>query len=304
MSHYAGAVPDTLTRTTDWLTTAPCHTDPDTMFDTTDAGVEAAKEFCRRCPAVERCLQWALDTGEQHGVWGGLSEQERRQLRRGGGRPVSIEEFTGTREPRRMVNTFEESWDMYAKPDGEHTLWTGPKVVYRSQPRTQTTPNRLSFYLDRGNWPDGDVKRMCPVDGCVHPAHLKDRAERDANPPTADTYRELIAAHTEPLPGGHLRWTGARKPFVAGRETTPGQVAFFADRGRPAVGTVRARCGVSGCVNAEHLSDQQERGACGTRAGDQLHRRLREPACGACRVANTQADNRLRSTGTTRLVTV
>ena len=81
MSHYAGSVPDTLTRTTDWLTTAPCRTDPDTMFDTTDAGVEAAKEFCRRCPAVERCLQWALDTGEEHGVWGGMSEDERRPLR-------------------------------------------------------------------------------------------------------------------------------------------------------------------------------------------------------------------------------
>ena len=308
MSHYAGSVPDTLTRTTDWLTTAPCRTDPDTMFDTTDAGVEAAKEFCRRCPAVERCLQWALDTGEEHGVWGGMSEKERRALKRRGARPVSIDEFTGTHEPRRTVTTFEEAWDLYTRPDGEHTLWIGPKVIYRPRPQSQITPNRLSFTLDRGHEPEGDVKRTCLVDGCVNPGHLADRTERAAHaaasPPTPAIYQALVAAHSEPVPGGHLRWTGPRKPVVGGREITPGQAAFYADRGRAAVGSVRAGCGAAGCVNAKHLSDQEERGACGTRAGYLLHRRLREPACSARRVANTQANNRLRSTGTTRLVTV
>ncbi|MFK0124933.1 WhiB family transcriptional regulator [Streptomyces nigra] len=306
MSHYAGAVPDTLTRPTDWLATAPCKTDPDVMFDTSTAGVEKAKSICRTCPVIDRCLQWALDTGEEHGVWGGLSEQDRRTLKRNAGRPISIDEFTGTHEPRRPVASFEESWDLYAKPDGEHILWTGPKVIYQSQSKTQTTPNRLSFYLDRGHWPEGDTKRMCPAEGCVHPKHLADRAERAANPPappTQDDYRALLDKHTEALPGGHVRWTGPAKPFVGGRETTPGKVAFFAGRGRPAVGAVRATCGVSGCVEVSHLSDQEDRGACGTRVGYLLHRRLREPACSACRVANTAANNRLRRTGTTRVTT-
>jgi WhiB family redox-sensing transcriptional regulator len=44
---------------------------------------EQAKAVCRRrCPVQEQCLQWALDTGQSIGVWGGTSENERRALKR------------------------------------------------------------------------------------------------------------------------------------------------------------------------------------------------------------------------------
>ena len=42
----------------------------------------AAKAVCHRCPVREVCLRWALETGQDFGVWGGLTEQERRRLRR------------------------------------------------------------------------------------------------------------------------------------------------------------------------------------------------------------------------------
>lgn len=40
-----------------------------------------AKAVCARCPVMAECLQWALSTGEDHGIWGGMSEYERRALR-------------------------------------------------------------------------------------------------------------------------------------------------------------------------------------------------------------------------------
>ncbi|MFJ8622302.1 WhiB family transcriptional regulator [Kitasatospora sp. NPDC093550] len=39
-----------------------------------------AKEVCARCPVLARCRQYALDVGEPYGVWGGLTEDERRRL--------------------------------------------------------------------------------------------------------------------------------------------------------------------------------------------------------------------------------
>jgi WhiB family redox-sensing transcriptional regulator len=40
-----------------------------------------ATAVCHRCPVAGECLAWALDTGQRYGVWGGLSEQQRHQLR-------------------------------------------------------------------------------------------------------------------------------------------------------------------------------------------------------------------------------
>lgn len=44
--------------------------------------IEEAKHVCARCEVRADCLLWALTIGEDHGVWGGLSEDERRALRR------------------------------------------------------------------------------------------------------------------------------------------------------------------------------------------------------------------------------
>ncbi|MGH3321327.1 MAG: WhiB family transcriptional regulator [Streptosporangiaceae bacterium] len=72
--------------------------DPEAWFAEDSAAVSAAKAICSRCPVRRECLVWALETGEPHGVWGGLTEQERAELRidRGtrhakGARPVGRE---------------------------------------------------------------------------------------------------------------------------------------------------------------------------------------------------------------------
>ena len=48
-----------------------------------------AKVICARCPVLEDCLEFALRVREHHGVWGGLNEQERRQLLRQRRMPVA-----------------------------------------------------------------------------------------------------------------------------------------------------------------------------------------------------------------------
>jgi len=40
------------------------------------------KKICERCPVKEPCLAWALESGQDAGVWGGLSEDERRAMKR------------------------------------------------------------------------------------------------------------------------------------------------------------------------------------------------------------------------------
>ncbi|WP_413804295.1 WhiB family transcriptional regulator [Streptomyces sp. OE57] len=61
--------------------------EPDLFFPVGNTGpallqIEEAKAVCRRCPVMETCLQWALDTNQHYGVWGGMSEDERRALKR------------------------------------------------------------------------------------------------------------------------------------------------------------------------------------------------------------------------------
>ncbi|MEV8554702.1 WhiB family transcriptional regulator [Streptomyces glaucescens] len=71
-----------------WREQAACHDeDPDLFFPIGTSGpalmqTEQAKAVCRRCPVREPCLEFALDTGQTLGVWGGTGEAERRALQR------------------------------------------------------------------------------------------------------------------------------------------------------------------------------------------------------------------------------
>jgi WhiB family redox-sensing transcriptional regulator len=72
----------------DWRHRALCRDeDPELFFPIGTTGpaivqIEQAKAVCQRCPAVQSCLDWALSSGQDSGVWGGLSEDERRALKR------------------------------------------------------------------------------------------------------------------------------------------------------------------------------------------------------------------------------
>ena len=72
----------------DWRHVAACRDeDPELFFPIGTSGpallqVEQAKAVCRRCSVADECLRWALDSGQDAGVWGGMSEEERRALKR------------------------------------------------------------------------------------------------------------------------------------------------------------------------------------------------------------------------------
>ncbi|NUS44586.1 MAG: WhiB family transcriptional regulator [Mycobacteriaceae bacterium] len=73
---------EALTSTTDaWRRAAICaQTDPEIFFPELGGSVREAKRLCARCPVRRDCLAHALQNREHHGVWGGLSDNERRQL--------------------------------------------------------------------------------------------------------------------------------------------------------------------------------------------------------------------------------
>jgi WhiB family redox-sensing transcriptional regulator len=66
-----------------WQRQANCMgVDPDLFFPERGASTREAKEVCRGCVVREDCLEFALANGEKFGIWGGLSERERRKIRR------------------------------------------------------------------------------------------------------------------------------------------------------------------------------------------------------------------------------
>jgi WhiB family redox-sensing transcriptional regulator len=72
----------------DWRDFSACRdTNPDLFFPVGTTGpaieqIEQAKAVCRECPVQTACLEFALVTNQDSGVWGGTSEEERRKLRR------------------------------------------------------------------------------------------------------------------------------------------------------------------------------------------------------------------------------
>jgi WhiB family transcriptional regulator, redox-sensing transcriptional regulator len=71
-----------------WLALGACRDeDPDLFFPIGSAGpaiaqVAAAKAVCARCDVRAACLRFALEKEQDHGVWGGMTEDERRAIRR------------------------------------------------------------------------------------------------------------------------------------------------------------------------------------------------------------------------------
>ena len=74
--------------TADWRELAACRdTDPDLFFPVGTTGpaieqIENAKAVCRQCDAQSLCLEFALATNQDSGIWGGTTEEDRRKLRR------------------------------------------------------------------------------------------------------------------------------------------------------------------------------------------------------------------------------
>ena len=70
----------------DWQERALCaQTDPEAFFPEKGGSTREAKRICLGCEVRAECLEYALSHDERFGIWGGLSERERRRLRRAAG---------------------------------------------------------------------------------------------------------------------------------------------------------------------------------------------------------------------------
>jgi len=66
-----------------WAKQAKClQAEPDTFFPEKGGSTREAKRICALCDVRAQCLDYALDNDERFGIWGGLSERERRKLKR------------------------------------------------------------------------------------------------------------------------------------------------------------------------------------------------------------------------------
>ncbi len=70
----------------EWQEQALCaQTDPEAFFPEKGGSTREAKRICTGCEVRTECLEYALAHDERFGIWGGLSERERRRLKRGFG---------------------------------------------------------------------------------------------------------------------------------------------------------------------------------------------------------------------------
>lgn len=189
MSNYTGAVPETK-RKPDWRDKATCRgNENDAWFpqpgDTT--AVRDAKSGCFGCPVMFQCAQYALRTGQDAGVWGGLSEGQRTTLQKKHRRTefdelgtVRTAVLAALHEELNPTRTLRDLWDDRTRSlPGGHIGWTGDSGSFSFHGHVYT-PKQLSFVIDRGHKAVGIVRRIpeCSVVECVNPRHLADNAER------------------------------------------------------------------------------------------------------------------------------
>jgi WhiB family redox-sensing transcriptional regulator len=66
-----------------WTEEGNCKgADADIFFPERGASTRKAKSICRACSVQEDCLEFAIENSEKFGIWGGLSERERRRIKR------------------------------------------------------------------------------------------------------------------------------------------------------------------------------------------------------------------------------
>jgi WhiB family redox-sensing transcriptional regulator len=87
MREIAAAILGTYSNDDDrWQERALCaQTDPEAFFPEKGGSTREAKRICVGCEVKQECLEYALMQDERFGIWGGLSERERRRLKRKAG---------------------------------------------------------------------------------------------------------------------------------------------------------------------------------------------------------------------------
>lgn len=176
-----------MTTRTEWRHAAACkQEDPELFFPRGETGpsivqIEDAKAVCRQCPVMDTCALWALETRQDAGVWGGLSEAERRRIhRRRAQHPEATYEqlLARVRAPRAAPPTLAEMFTARTAPFGDgHTKWLLKNTAISVNGRNRTA-GQIAFFLGHGREPLGVVRAACGTSGCVSLDHLTDETMR------------------------------------------------------------------------------------------------------------------------------
>jgi WhiB family redox-sensing transcriptional regulator len=135
-----------------WQVRGACRTydDPEVFFPRSggEKAARPAKEVCARCPVQPQCRQWALETRQEWGVWGGLSEDERRaQLGWGRNRTVVASGYASraeqiAAESQSLLGLLDTGLSVF---EVATILGTSSATVYKAQEllAAQGTPGRV-----------------------------------------------------------------------------------------------------------------------------------------------------------------
>lgn len=78
-----------ITDTEPWMARGLCgEVNPELFFPEKGGAANRARAICERCSVTAECLQYALDTAQAYGVWGGYSREERLEMKKKGALPT------------------------------------------------------------------------------------------------------------------------------------------------------------------------------------------------------------------------
>lgn len=197
---------------TDWTTRAACKgTDPDELF-VQGAAQNRAKLICRGCSVRTECLADALDNGIEFGVWGGMTERERRALLRRRPDVTSwrdlLERARDEYERQSIYDLVSDGSDIQERPDPPAGRATPPPGPFTAPPATTANPLRRRWRTVRGIQvllPKQKTHPRLPEDRPDRRRHHDDAAERehtaDSAPPgpTEDEVRQRCDDAYTPL---------------------------------------------------------------------------------------------------------
>lgn len=161
----------------DWEADGLCKRDTADLFfpdgETSQAAltqISKAQAICGICPVMGACQDWALDNRIEYGVWGGLSEAERRRIHRRNARPGTF----ATAAPVRYATVAAALAARSTAEDG-HTLWQGS--LHFTIDGVRYVARRAAFQELHGRAPAGPVTTTCDQSQCL--THLEDRLIRE-----------------------------------------------------------------------------------------------------------------------------
>lgn len=209
----------------DWQAHGLCRDRKDDLFfpdgETSPAAIaqiNEAKRICRRCPVMPDCQDWALENGESDGVWGGLSEADRRSIHRQAARTGGPVQEIAPSPPARYATIAGALAARSNVVDG-HSMWAGsPHFTIDG---VRHTARRAAFQELHGRPPVGQVNNTCDRTGCI--THLDDMQIRERCGTPAG-YRKHRKNGEDPCrrckdanaaADRRLRYTGTTKALVA-----------------------------------------------------------------------------------------